>query len=306
MQGPPSIFGANATCESVIPLAQLSELAGGTMELEPSYSDLSGYDFDIAILGGINCYWHAVDGEAGGANVALAVLPAKGLLPATPDEQKCTTTKGDDYSSASCSASFSVDGYWATWVWGESPKGTAKKVSTKSTALKTALRTRMKTQGPAAAYTPPAGSWPANPDCAAIAKETSLLTALSEPKWKLVDRGPTGMSFTAPSVVAAITHHTRQGCRWGKEANDWPSFDFQLYPAGAWYASVVTALPGMTEISISGATYALRQTDDTGKVSSIEVFDGVNWLRMWCSSEEEYAQDLALIPGILAELDASA
>jgi hypothetical protein len=307
MPEPPQLFGGNGTCKSVLPLATLTEIAGADMTLQRTYYGVGGDNFDATILGGISCYWYATDISDGGLNVALAAFPAKGPLPSSRDSQKCRSSDyGNNLTSVSCSASFTLDGYWFTWTMGDSGHVSSSDMSAKSKALKTALRAQVTEAGPAAAYSRPAGSWSAKPNCAAIAKATKLLRTLGEPTWKLVDRGPTGMAFTAPSSVSAIHFQTAAGCRWGERENDLPSLDFQIYPGGAWYASHLETQPGTTVVTIPGTTYALRSEDETGRNISIEAFDGVNWLRMWCGSEEDYARNVALVPSILAELDAQA
>jgi hypothetical protein len=304
---PPQLFDGNGTCKSVVPLATITEIAGADMTLQPTYDTDGGDNFDARILGGISCYWYPTDISDGGLNVALAAFPAQGPLPSSRDSQKCRSSDyGNNLTSVSCSASFTLDGYWFTWAMGDSGHTSSSDVSAMSKALKAALRERVTEAGPAAAYTRPAGSWPAKPNCAAIAKATALLSTLGEPTWKLVDRGPTGMAFTAPGSVSAIFYQTAAGCRWGERQDDWPSFDFQIYPGGAWYASQLETQPRMSFVTIPGTTYALRSEDETGRNISIEAFDGVNWLRMWCGSEELYARNIALIPGILAELDKQA
>jgi hypothetical protein len=304
---PPHLFGDNGTCKSVMPLASITEIAGEDMTLSPTDFSVGGDIFDARILGGISCYWYPTDTSDGGLNVALAAFPATGPLPSSRDSQKCQSTDvGNNLTSVSCSASFTVDGYWFTWAMGDSGHVSSSDMSAKSKALKTALRAQVTEAGPAAAYSRPAGSWPAKPDCAAIAKATKLLSTLGEPTWKLVDRGPTGMAFTAPSSVSAIFFQSAAGCKWGERQDDWPSFDFQIYPGGAWYASHLETQPDMSFVTIPGTTYALRSEDEFGGSIFIEAFDGVNWLRMWCGSEDEYARDVALIPSILAELDKQA
>jgi hypothetical protein len=290
---PPRLFGDDGTCESIIPTTTMSNIVGTDMTLD---SILSDSDFTTTILGGISCYWNQSNLADGSRSVAMAVFPAAGPLPSTKDSQKC-------HDGVWCNASLAVNGYWFTWTVGESADVKVSAVAAASKALAKALRARAKAAGPATAFHYPAGSWSPTPDCARIAKTTGVLSTIGEPKWVLANRGPTGMSFTAPSVVAAIVYQTPEGCGWGPTHDGGPGFDFQIYPGGAWYASRLATQPGMEFVTIPGTTYALRQLDETGRITTVDSFDGVNWLRMSCGSDEIYARNVGLIPSILAELD---
>jgi hypothetical protein len=266
------------------------------MTLDPILSD---GDLTTTILGGISCYWHQSDLADGNVSVAMAVFPATGPLPASADSQKC-------HEGVWCDASLTVDGYWFTWAVGESADVKVSTVAASSKAIAQTLRARAKAAGPASAFHYPVGSWSATPDCARIATSTGLLATIGEPTWVEANRGPTGKSFTAPSVVSAIRYRTTEGCRWSPAGDGGAGFDFQIYPGGAWYASRLVQQSGMEFVTIPGTTYALRQVDENGRITTVDAFDGVNWLRMGCWSDEDCAQKVALIPSILAELDTQA
>ena len=253
----------------------------------------------VAIRGGVECLW---DGPGAYGITALALFPGSGSVPAVDDFLTCQASQGG--SDATCDFGSSVNGYWLSGTVDVGPGLDEASVTAATQPIIEASTASVEGMAAGVPFAEADGAW-GDIDCDAIATGADVRGVLGRPALEVSpDFGGGPGELRAPSVLDAYRAST-QFCsmRVPDAETSAQNFSFTAYPGGGAVGDVVAAVPGATEVAVSGID-RVTVLADSGVVT-IDVIDGANWLTM-VAPEGDKDLYLGVIPALVAALEETA
>jgi hypothetical protein len=275
---PAQVFGGD--CSAMFTDAALSEALGQPVTQLDWQQGVDPESLLVEQAGGIHCYW-GTSNTAGG----LYVLALPAAAATVPEEAECVGTM---LGNSSCPVDVTVNGIRLSGVV------TAENDGAGSPERVVAVEALFTANANAAAAgvlpTPIAGAWTNPADCAHVAETVDWVALGGTP---VVPDDTMGTDVYASAVERELRGGRVLGwCYFfSPGVNVAPAF--WAVGGGAWARDAVLAQEGATVIDAPGFDLVVETPVDGG--STIDIFDGVNWLRSDLRGPETYPALTAVV-----------
>lgn len=126
---------------------------------------------------------------------------------------------------------------------------------------------------------PVVGAWPTPADCEAVLAGVDFAAAFGvDAEFALGQSAASGVPYS-PAEVALWNDGQPPICGINKTSDDFHRFDFEVFGGARWMAEQVALRPGAVKVEVEGLELVFK-TDVGTEYSTVDVFDGVNYLRL--------------------------